>query len=53
MTGDCFTLSPDRSGNPLEIKAFFFLIWQSDQRKLLTNLRKKGFDERDCSAEQD
>jgi hypothetical protein len=48
----CF-FSPDRSGKPLESKAYFFLIWQSDQRKLLPNLRKKGFAERDCSEERD
>jgi hypothetical protein len=35
--------SPDESGNPFEKNGYFFLHWQSDQRKLLLGLRKKQF----------
>ena len=48
-TKSCFSArfhSPDGSGKPFESKAYFFLVCQSDQRKLLANLRKKGFDEK-------
>lgn len=41
--------SPERSGNPLEIKAYFFLGFSSDGRSSLKFQRKKGFDERDCN----
>lgn len=30
-------------------KAYFFWLLQSDRRKLLQRLRKKGFREKDCS----
>ncbi len=45
--------SPDCSGNPLLIKNYFFLTWQSDQRKLLPGLGKKGFYNKDCNGKRE
>jgi hypothetical protein len=49
----CFVVSRDCSGKPFEIKTYFFLVCQSDQRKLLASLRKKGFDEKACSEKHE
>jgi hypothetical protein len=48
---DC--LSPDGSGNPFEKNDYFFLDRQSDQRKLLQELRKKAVLEKGCSEQLD
>jgi hypothetical protein len=40
-------LSPDLSGNPLEMKAYFFWDFEERPKELLQNPRKKGFHERD------
>jgi len=45
--------SPDGSGNPFEKNGYFFLDWQSDQRKLLQGLRKKAVLEKDGSEQLD
>ena len=38
--------SPDCNEKPFESEPYFFLVCQSDQRKLLANLRKKGLAEK-------
>jgi hypothetical protein len=48
-----FGFSPDYNGKPFESEAYFFLVCQSDQRKLLASLRKKGFDEKACSEKHE
>jgi hypothetical protein len=52
----CFEMdrpSPDGSGNPFEKNSYFFLFRKSDQRKLLSGLRKKAVLEKDCSGQLD
>ena len=46
-------LAPIAAKSLLKAKPIFFLVCQSDQRKLLANLRKKGFAEKACSEERD
>ena len=36
-----YNASPDRSGNPLEIKAYFFLGFSSDGRSSQNSIEKK------------
>jgi hypothetical protein len=45
--------SPDGNENPFEKKFFFFLLLQSDQRKLLQGLRKSEFIEKGCNEQLD
>ena len=46
-------MSPDCNGKPFESKAYFFLVCQSDRRKLLANLRKKGVGEKAWNEKRD
>jgi len=42
--------APDCSGKLRDFESYFFLSWQSDQRKLLLARRKKDFKRRTCNG---
>jgi len=44
--------NPDCKWKSFVIKTYFFLPWQSDQRKLLPGL-EKGFYNKDCNGKRD
>jgi hypothetical protein len=46
-------LAPTETNNPLEMKAYFFLVWQSDLGSSCPDLRKKGFHERDYGGRRE
>jgi hypothetical protein len=45
--------SPDRHEKPCKKKGLFFLFRKSDQRKLLSKLRKMSFIEQACNIGQE
>jgi hypothetical protein len=42
--------APDCSGKLRDFEIYFFMGWQSDQRKLLLARRKKDFKTRTCNG---